>query len=468
MPSREIEDLLARRLALARDEVHLVVAVQVHLVRLVAELLALQQFCRDVRIARGRDKRREPVHAGHDAVLDLAGLYLARPAQDHRHAEAAFERGALAAGERRLAAVRPGEVLGAVVGREADDRVAFEVVVLQVLHDGADDVVDLRHAGFLHRPVVFRVAQRLVLGRQVRDDVHPRRVQPEEERLVILARLVHELERQVEDLVVDGLHPLRTKFTGVLDLLLADLAPARLNRGVVHGGRPRMHHVARAHRRLQRLWIRRMAVIFHRVQVIEVAEEFVEAVHGGQELVQVAQVILAELAGGVAHRLQRRRDRRCLRRHADRRARLADRREAGADRQLAGDEVGAPRRAACFSVIVGEAHAFGREAVEVGRAHRHDALVVRADIGPADIVAHDHDDVGLLARRLRNRRHRHHQCGREPDNGGRESAKQVHVDLPAMEMFPCATDTIMRRGSNMIRKNRPTVQRKGNDYARKY
>ena len=155
---------------------------------------------------------------------------------------------------------------------------------------------------------------------------------------------------------------------------------------------------------LQRLRVSRMAMVFHRVEVIEVAEELVEAVHRRQELVQVAQVVLAELPGGVAHRLQRGGDRRRLRRHADRRARLADRREAGADRQLAGDEVGAARGAARFGVVVGEAHAFGREPVEVRRAHRHDALVVGADVRPADVVAHDHDDVGLLARRLSKRR----------------------------------------------------------------
>ena len=41
-----------------------------------------------------------------------------------------------------------------------------------------------------------------------------------------------------------------------------------------------------------------------RVQVVEVAEELVEPVHGGQELVAVAEVVLAELAGRVAERLE--------------------------------------------------------------------------------------------------------------------------------------------------------------------
>ena len=126
------------------------------LVGAVAELLALLQLLDDVRIAGGGDEGREPVEPGDDAVLDLAGRHLARPADDAGHAEAAFQRRALAAGERRLAAVGPGEVLGAVVGGEDDDRVVLEPVVLQLLHDRADDVVELRHAGFLDRPAVLR------------------------------------------------------------------------------------------------------------------------------------------------------------------------------------------------------------------------------------------------------------------------------------------------------------------------
>jgi hypothetical protein len=44
------------------------------------------------------------------------------------------------------------------------------------------------------------------------------------------------------------------------------------------------------------------------VQVVEVAEELVEAVVRRQELVLVAEVVLAELSGGIAERLQDLRD----------------------------------------------------------------------------------------------------------------------------------------------------------------
>jgi hypothetical protein len=45
--------------------------------------------------------------------------------------------------------------------------------------------------------------------------------------------------------------------------------------------------------------------IFHRIEVIKVAEELVEAVHCRQKLVFVAEVVLAELAGGVPHSFER-------------------------------------------------------------------------------------------------------------------------------------------------------------------
>ena len=101
---------------------------------------------------------------------------------------------------------------------------------------------------------------------------------------------------------------------------------------------------------------------------------------------------------------------------------LADRGHAGADRQLAGDEVGASRRAACLGVVVGEHHALGGDLVEVRRAARHHAAVVGADVPDADVVAHDDDDVGPLRLRLRVRRieqRDRHQRGRSDQSGAR-------------------------------------------------
>ena len=127
--------------------------------------------------------------------------------------------------------------------------------------------------------------------------------------------------------------------------------------------------------------------LFLGVEVIEVAEELVEAVHRRQVLVAIAEVVLAELAGGVAEVLQDLRDRRVLGFEAQRRAGHADLGEAGADRLLAGDEGGTAGGAALLAVEVGEHRAFPGDAVDVGRPVAHDAVVVAADIEPADVVA---------------------------------------------------------------------------------
>ena len=132
------------------------------------------------------------------------------------------------------------------------------------------------------------------------------------------------------------------------------------------------------------------------VQVVEVAEELVEAVHGGQDLVVVAQMVLAELAGGIALRLEELGDGRVLRLQAERRARHADLGQAGADRRLPGDERRAAGGAALLAIPVGEQRAFFGDAVDVGRLVAHDAAVVGADVELADVVAPDDEDVGLL------------------------------------------------------------------------
>ena len=65
--------------------------------------------------------------------------------------------------------------------------------------------------------------------------------------------------------------------------------------------------------------------VFHRVEVIEVAEELIKAVDGGQELIEITEMVLAELPGGITLRFERGGDGAGLRRHADVGARLADR-----------------------------------------------------------------------------------------------------------------------------------------------
>ena len=216
--------------------------------------------------------------------------------------------------------------------------------------------------------------------------MHAGGVPPQEERLAVGMRLVHEGERLGGDLLVDGLHALAGQRAGVLDLL------ARRRAGADDRITPRGPNCSLNAGLLRVVGVLRLLL---GVEVVEVAEELVEAVVGRQHLVAVAEVVLAELAGGVAERAQQAGDGRILDLHALGRAGQADLGQAGADRRLAGDEGGAPGGAALLAVPVGEERAFLGDAVDVGRPVAHHAVVVGADVELADVVAPDDQDVRL-------------------------------------------------------------------------
>src|SRR5215471_10733048 len=127
-----------------------------------------------------------------------------------------------------------GEDLSTVVGGPYNDRVVGDPEVVDLLEQLSDHAVVLYHA------VGVRTEPGLPLRREfeMREDMHARGVEPDEERLAILVGLVHDLERAVEELLVHGLHTLGVEGASVLDPLLAGLAPLRILRGVVGGGGP--------------------------------------------------------------------------------------------------------------------------------------------------------------------------------------------------------------------------------------
>src|SRR5262245_20269859 len=141
-------------------------------------------------------------------------------------------------------------------------------------------------------------------------------------------------------LVVDRLHALPGKRAGVLDGLLADTAPARVLGRVIAIRRLAPQHAARTEH-LPELWIARIGArlrLLRGIEVIEVAEKLVEALHRREVLVAVIEMVLAELAGGVAERLEQFRTRCVPRLQTDGRGGNADLRQAGAQRALTGDE----------------------------------------------------------------------------------------------------------------------------------
>ena len=221
---------------------------------------------------------------------------------------------------------------------------------------------------------------------QVGEDVHARGVPPEEERLVRLLGFLQVVERGRRDLVVDGLHALLAERAGVFDLL----------RAVLVG--PAMDHAAGLVL-LDHLRIFEVVLVLElllRVEVVQRAEELVEPVRGRQRLVGVAQVVLAELRGHVALRLEKFGDRDVARLQAFLRAGQADLQQAGAEAGLAGDETRPAGRAALLAVPVGEERTFPGNAVDVRRLVAHHAQVVGADVPVADVVAPQNQDVRFL------------------------------------------------------------------------
>ena len=136
--------------------------------------------------------------------------------------------------------------------------------------------------------------------------------------------------------------------------------------------------------------------LFFGVEVVEVAQELVEAVVGRQHLVEIAQMVLAELTGHVAMVLEQFGKSRVLLRETFLCARQADLQQAGSKRALTGEERRPTGGAALPAVPVGEQRPFVGDTVDVGCLVAHHAAVVGADIEPTDVVAPDNQDVGFV------------------------------------------------------------------------
>ena len=209
-----------------------------HFIVRVAELFALLEFVDDVRIAGRRDERGEPVEPGHDAVLDLARRHLARPAKD--------------AGTRKPpSSAVPLPPANGVCPPSGQVKFSAPLSVVKTTIVSSSSPLSFRY--FITEPTMsssWAMPASWMLqpfsGVRMRSYFSDRCVTTcmrvglshTKERLVVLLGLVDELEREVENFVVDGFHPLRIERAGVFDLLFADLAPARLHGRVVLVGGP--------------------------------------------------------------------------------------------------------------------------------------------------------------------------------------------------------------------------------------
>ncbi|MCY1415003.1 hypothetical protein D9M71_304700 [compost metagenome] len=348
-----------------------------------AELLAvaLGAICHvghQIRVASRCGQCRHPVVVGDQVVEVRSRLDDFWPFHQQRHAMAAFVGSALLAVKRRSAAIRPAEFLGSVIGRVYDDGVVGNAQVIQLFQQLADLPVVLDHA------IRVQANPRLALGLflQVGPDMHARTVEPDEKRLVGFVRLVDEVLGGLHQFVVDGFHTLARQGTGVFDLAVSE----------------RMDHPTWA---VLFAKLRIFGVVvgfrfFFGIHVVQVAEELIKAMVGRQVPVAVAQVVLAELAGGVALLLHRITDGRRPIGDAMLGAGHADGQQTGAKRMLAQDERRTPGGAGLLAVGMSEQCAFFADAVDVGSFVAHHALVVGTEVKDADVVAEDHQDVRFV------------------------------------------------------------------------
>ena len=107
-------------------------------------------------------------------------------------------------------------------------------------------------------------------------------------------------------------------------------------------------------------------------------------------------MVLAELGGIVAEIDQELSDRRGAGPQIGRTARELRRDHAGPQRMHASEERVASRRATLLGIVLGKHRPFLADLVDVGRLADHQTAMIDARLHPADVVAHDKEDVGLL------------------------------------------------------------------------
>jgi hypothetical protein len=144
------------------------------------------------------------------------------------------------------------------------------------------------------------------LGLEARPDVHAAWIEPDEKRLFVLMRAINKAKGGPDEFLIDRLHALLGQRSGVFAFLFAPGTEAGIfARGVGRCGKA-FQDPARTEFGFEGrvFWIVGVFGLILGVEVIKIAKELIEAMHGWQELVAVAEVVLAELCGRIALRLE--------------------------------------------------------------------------------------------------------------------------------------------------------------------
>src|SRR5215469_1496163 len=120
--------------------------------------------------------------------------------------------------------------------------------------------------------------------------------------------------------------------------------------------------------------------------------------HRRQVFVSITQMVLAELTGGIAMRLEKLGDCRILRTHSHRCAGHAHLAQSGAEHALTHDESSTARGTALLSIAIRKQHAFMSNAVDIGSLVAHHAAAVAAEVPIPDVISPNDENVWLAVR----------------------------------------------------------------------
>ena len=107
-------------------------------------------------------------------------------------------------------------------------------------------------------------------------------------------------------------------------------------------------------------------------------------------------MVLAKLSGSITQRLEQLGNSGILRRETDIGAGHTDLSQTGAVGALPGDESRPAGGTALLPVGIGELHAFMGDAINIGGAVAHQAVAVAAQVGDADVISPDDQDIRFL------------------------------------------------------------------------
>src|SRR6185369_6628375 len=122
--------------------------------------------------------------------------------------------------------------------------------------------------------------------------VHSCSVPPAEERFTCSLLSFDEINGSSTGLIIDRFHSFLCERTSVLNSLFTDFTKARVHRCIIGGAGFAFQHTARSPLRFKGwvLWIIGQFRFFFRIEVIEITEEFIEAIYCRQRFVAITHV----------------------------------------------------------------------------------------------------------------------------------------------------------------------------------